>query len=76
MTKPQTGIAVVAVVAVTVAVTQIDPHKVPMGTVLYGVLYGSFSGLLAIGLVLTYRVSRAINFAYGSMGARRPGRRA
>ncbi|HEY2213719.1 MAG TPA: hypothetical protein VGH31_01595, partial [Acidimicrobiales bacterium] len=63
------ALTIAAVVAVTVAVTQIDPHKVPMGSVLYGAIYGSVSGLLAIGLVLTYRVSRAINFAYGSMGA-------
>jgi ABC-type branched-subunit amino acid transport system ATPase component/ABC-type branched-subunit amino acid transport system permease subunit len=60
---------VAAVVAVVVVATQIDPHKVPMGAVLDGVIYGSLNGLLAIGLVLIYRVSRAINFAYGSMGA-------
>jgi ABC-type branched-subunit amino acid transport system ATPase component/ABC-type branched-subunit amino acid transport system permease subunit len=57
-----------ATVAVVLLVTQISPHRVPLGTVLYGVLYGSLNGLLAIGLVLTYRISRAINFAYGSMG--------
>lgn len=44
------------------------PHQVPLGTVLYGVLYGSLNGLLAVGLVLIYRVSRSINFAYGAMG--------
>ena len=62
------GLIVVALAAVVLVATQIDSHRVPMGTVLYGVLYGSLSGLLAIGLVLIYRVSRAINFAYGSMG--------
>jgi branched-subunit amino acid ABC-type transport system permease component len=50
------------------AATQLFPHRVPLGTVLYGILYGSLNGLLAIGLVLTYRISRTINFAYGSMG--------
>ncbi|MGH3744253.1 MAG: ATP-binding cassette domain-containing protein [Mycobacteriales bacterium] len=35
---------------------------------LYGVLYGSLNGLLALGLVLLYRVTRSINFAYGAMG--------
>src|SRR5690348_11788760 len=39
-----------------------------MGTVLYGVLYGSLNGLLAVGLVLLYRVTRSLNFAYGAMG--------
>jgi ABC-type branched-subunit amino acid transport system ATPase component/ABC-type branched-subunit amino acid transport system permease subunit len=59
--------AVVGVGAVLVA-TQVLPHRVPLGTVLYGALYGSLNGLLAIGLVLTYRISRVINFAYGAMG--------
>ncbi|HWE66887.1 MAG TPA: ATP-binding cassette domain-containing protein [Acidimicrobiales bacterium] len=57
-----------ACVAVVLLLTQVFPHRVPLGTVLYGALYGSLNGLLALGLVLTYRVSRAINFAYGSMG--------
>ncbi|MGI8493256.1 MAG: ATP-binding cassette domain-containing protein [Acidimicrobiales bacterium] len=57
-----------AVVAGVLVLTQADPHKVPLGTVLYGVLYGSLNGLLALGLVLTYRVTRAINFSYGAMG--------
>jgi ABC-type branched-subunit amino acid transport system ATPase component/ABC-type branched-subunit amino acid transport system permease subunit len=55
-------------VAAVFAATQLFPHRVPLGTVLYGILYGSLNGLLAIGLVLTYRISRTINFAYGSMG--------
>jgi ABC-type branched-subunit amino acid transport system ATPase component/ABC-type branched-subunit amino acid transport system permease subunit len=44
------------------------PHEVPLGTVLYGVFYGSLNGLLALGLVLLFRVTRVINFAYGAMG--------
>ena len=59
---------VVAVVVAVVVLTAVFPHKVPMGTVLYGVLYGSLNGPLAVGLVLIYRVSRSINFAYGAMG--------
>jgi ABC-type branched-subunit amino acid transport system ATPase component/ABC-type branched-subunit amino acid transport system permease subunit len=59
--------AAVTVVAVLI-VTQLFPHKVPLGTVLDGAVYGSLNGLVALGLVLTYRVTRAINFAYGSMG--------
>jgi ABC-type branched-subunit amino acid transport system ATPase component/ABC-type branched-subunit amino acid transport system permease subunit len=61
-------ITTVALILGVLALTQLFPHRVPLGTVLYGVLYGSLNGLLAIGLVLTYRVSRTINFAYGSMG--------
>lgn len=67
-TQRRQAILAVALVAGVVVVTQVFPHRVPLGTVLYGVLYGSLNGLLAIGLVLTYRVSRTINFAYGSMG--------
>jgi ABC-type branched-subunit amino acid transport system ATPase component/ABC-type branched-subunit amino acid transport system permease subunit len=44
------------------------PHQLPLGTLFYGVIYGALSGLLSIGLVVTYRVTRTINFAYGAMG--------
>jgi ABC-type branched-subunit amino acid transport system ATPase component/ABC-type branched-subunit amino acid transport system permease subunit len=67
-TRRREAIAAIALIAGTLALTQTFPHRVPLGTVLYGVLYGSLNGLLAIGLVLTYRISRTINFAYGSMG--------
>jgi len=53
---------------VVLILTVAAPHSVPLGTVLYGVLYGSLNGLLAVGLVLTYRVTRSINFGYGAMG--------
>ena len=61
---------VAGLVAITaiLLLTQVAPHEVPMGTVLYGVLYGSLNGLLAAGLVLTFKVTRAINFSYGAMG--------
>lgn len=62
------AILAVAAAVVVLALTQVDSHDVPMGTVLYGVLYGSLNGLLALGLVLLYRVTRSINFAYGAMG--------
>ena len=57
-----------ALIAVVLLVTRLAPHDFPLGTVLYGVLYGSLNGLLAVGLVLTFRVTRAINFSYGAMG--------
>jgi ABC-type branched-subunit amino acid transport system ATPase component/ABC-type branched-subunit amino acid transport system permease subunit len=62
------AVTTAALVVGVLVLTQLFSHRVPLGTVLYGVLYGSLNGLLAIGLVLTYRVSRTINFAYGSMG--------
>lgn len=41
----------------------------PAGVVLIGAVFGSATGLMAMGLVLLYRSDRIINFAYGSMGA-------
>jgi ABC-type branched-subunit amino acid transport system ATPase component/ABC-type branched-subunit amino acid transport system permease subunit len=60
--------ATAAVVLLLLVLTAAVPHEVPLGTVLYGVIYGSLNGLLAIGLVLLFRLTRAINFAYGAMG--------
>ncbi len=57
----------VAVVVLLVAMAS-SPHRIPLGVVLQGVLFGGLNGLLALGLVLLYRVTRAINFAYGAMG--------
>ncbi|HEX3793515.1 MAG TPA: ATP-binding cassette domain-containing protein [Acidimicrobiales bacterium] len=62
------GLIGAAAVATLVIFMVATPHEAPVGTVLYGVIYGSLNGLLAIGLVLTYRLTRAINFAYGAMG--------
>ena len=64
----RTAAAAVGVAAVVLILTQAAPHEFPLGTVLFGVLYGSVNGLLALGLVLLFRVTRAINFAYGAMG--------
>ncbi|HVV77295.1 MAG TPA: ATP-binding cassette domain-containing protein [Mycobacteriales bacterium] len=61
-------LAAAAAALVVLVLTQVDAHEVPSGTVLYGVLYGSLNGLLAVGLVLLYRVTRSLNFAYGAMG--------
>ncbi len=61
-------VASVIAVAVVFSLTQAFPHSIPLGTVLAGALYGALSGLLAVGLVLLFRVTRAINFAYGAMG--------
>ena len=63
---------VVVTVAVTVVVftlTQVFPQAYPLGRVCQGLLLGVSSGLLALGLVLIYRTTRVINFAYGAIGA-------
>ncbi|HVY11772.1 MAG TPA: ATP-binding cassette domain-containing protein [Mycobacteriales bacterium] len=54
----------VAIVVVCLA----SPGHAPFGIVLQGALFGSIIGLQALGLVLTYRSDRIVNFAYGSMG--------
>ena len=58
------GVAVALVLACILL-----PDQVPTGVVLKGALFGSATGLLAVGLVLTYRTTRIINFSYGAMGS-------
>lgn len=40
----------------------------PAGVVLLGLVFGSFYGLIAVGLVLTYRANRIVNFAQADVG--------
>ncbi len=44
------------------------PDGAPIGVVLQGVVFGTVTALLAMGLILTYRTDRIINFAYAAMG--------
>jgi branched-chain amino acid transport system permease protein len=44
-------------------------EKAPWGIVVSGMIIGTVTALLAIGLILIYRTNRFINFAYGSMGS-------
>jgi branched-chain amino acid transport system permease protein len=44
-------------------------EKAPFGIVVAGVIVGTVTALLAMGLILIYRTNRFINFAYGSMGS-------
>jgi ABC-type branched-subunit amino acid transport system ATPase component/ABC-type branched-subunit amino acid transport system permease subunit len=60
---------VAGIVAALVVASALDPERVPAGIVAKGALFGSATGLLAVGLVLTYRTTRVINFAYGAMGS-------
>jgi ABC-type branched-subunit amino acid transport system ATPase component/ABC-type branched-subunit amino acid transport system permease subunit len=58
------GIVLLAILATHL----VSPGSAPVGIILQGALFGSVNGLFALGLVLTYRSDRIINFAYGSMG--------
>jgi branched-chain amino acid transport system permease protein len=61
--------SVAVVVAIAWAITaRIWPGTAPLGVVLQGAVFGTVTGLLAIGLVLIYRTNKIINFAYASMG--------
>ena len=40
----------------------------PAGVIVLGCVLGAVTGLLAVGLVLVYRTTRVVNFAYGAMG--------
>ncbi len=44
-------------------------HKIPIGIVLLGVVYGSVTALGAFGVILVYRANRFINFANGALGS-------
>ena len=59
-----------AVLAVIVwIVTQLIWKKsAPIELILQGVVFGTVTGLLAIGLVLIYRTNKIINFGYAAMG--------
>ena len=43
--------------------------KMPYGIVVLGIVTGTVTALLAIGLILIYRSNRFINFAFGAMGS-------
>ena len=45
------------------------PDLVPWGVITQGVIFGTSYALLAMGLILIYRTTRIVNFAYGAMGA-------
>ena len=45
------------------------PDWMPWGVIAQGVIFGTSYALLAMGLILIYRTTRIVNFAYGAMGA-------
>jgi len=60
--------ALSALIVALVILPAVLGHRAPTGIVLQGMEFGAINGLAAIGLVLTYRSSRIINFSYGAMG--------
>ncbi|HEX5365574.1 MAG TPA: ATP-binding cassette domain-containing protein [Acidimicrobiales bacterium] len=69
MTQRRVAVPLGGVVLGLALATVVLPDQVPAGIVLKGALFGSATGLLAVGLVLTYRTTRIINFSYGAMGS-------
>jgi len=63
-----TLLVVLGALVVVFVVPAIFPHDAPLGLLLQGAELGAVNGLLALGLVLTYKSTRVINFAYGAMG--------
>jgi ABC-type branched-subunit amino acid transport system ATPase component/ABC-type branched-subunit amino acid transport system permease subunit len=63
-----TLLVVLAALLVIFVVPALAPHTAPLGLLLQGAELGAVNGLLALGLVLTYKSTRIINFAYGAMG--------
>ncbi|HUR74051.1 MAG TPA: ATP-binding cassette domain-containing protein [Sporichthya sp.] len=66
---PQGPVAAgVGAVAALLIATLVAPDTIPLGVVILGALIGTGTGLLAVGLVLTYRSHRVINFASAGIG--------
>jgi branched-chain amino acid transport system permease protein len=45
------------------------PTRMPWGVITQGLIFGTSNALFAMGLILIYRTTRIVNFAYGAMGA-------
>jgi branched-chain amino acid transport system permease protein len=70
------AVATIAAIAIALAVLYRLPgigpwisDKAPFAVVVIGLVLGTVTALLAMGLILIYRTNRFINFAYGSMGS-------
>ncbi len=67
MRRPAVAIGAAAVLLVILLSITANNYA-PFGVVLQGAEFGSVTGLLALGLVLTFKSDRIVNFAYGAMG--------
>lgn len=62
------GAGIVLAILVWFAADRLLPDGAPLGIVVIGVVLGSVTSLMAMGLILIWRSNRVVNFAYGSMG--------
>jgi branched-chain amino acid transport system permease protein len=65
--RTQTAVAGVASVVAVLAV-QMFLFPIPLGVWLQGAVLGLLGSLMAVGLGLTYRLNKVINFAQGDLG--------
>jgi ABC-type branched-subunit amino acid transport system ATPase component/ABC-type branched-subunit amino acid transport system permease subunit len=56
------------VVLIVAGIMVVAQQQAPLGIVLQGIIRGTGTGLLGVGLVLIYRSARIVNFAYGATG--------
>lgn len=69
-TSTKAGLAVAVVVGLALyALALQTAFRPPKGIVFNGLATGTLSGLLGVGLILTYRTHRIINFAVAGIGA-------
>jgi branched-chain amino acid transport system permease protein len=54
--------------AVVIAVVSLSLFPVPPGVAVEGLILGLLGALVAVGIALTYRASRILNFAQGELG--------
>ena len=54
--------------AVAVLALQFVAFPIPPGVYAYGVVLGALGALVAVGMALTWRANRIINFAQGQLG--------
>src|SRR6184192_1878327 len=65
-------VGVVIVYAIALRLPGTGPwleRKAPVAVIVIGLITGTVTSLLAMGLILIYRANRFINFAYGAMGS-------
>jgi branched-chain amino acid transport system permease protein len=65
---PRAALGAAGIVVAWLLAGALLPDGAPLGVVLQGVVFGTVTALLAMGLILVYRTSSIVNFAYGSMG--------
>ena len=68
-TSARRGALGAALVVAILILSEVFPGAWPRGFIVQGFVFGCATGLLALGLVLTYRTTKVINFSYGAMGS-------